>query len=282
MAKCDCENVKKKNVAKKTTTKKAATKTVATKTEQRVGKQGCTVKNVIIINQCCPSKNGTKKAQKKRNPPKRKPRTPSIPPSQPVMEEIEPVQKKRTSRPRREYPSPSPLVIYSANDWPHRSPTQRNPPKRTVKSIPQNENYTRKRISPPKNPIEVVDYEEDEPYNGKVLERRDREPRESRSKATLTVPEWAKRSRKEKPYDLDTEEADKSKRAVTKPNETISEEPTYYIQKRPKELPSGNGQKVLALPSGEKDDLIDVSDCKNLTGKNKRECERRQRKQRKK
>lgn len=278
MAKCQCES--KPKIKKRTSTKKRSKPKVQTVKSNT----GCMVKNVIIINGCCDSK----KTESKRKSVKRKSRPKT------VTERVEVIETPRTVRKKkRSYASPSPLVDYDSSDRPTKESTKRKskagtPKTNTVKrTSKKTESKKIKKESPPL--IEVVDY--DDGYRGKTLERRERKEKvkaiDSPRKSVETVKvieEKPKKSLRESYREYKADRLARRTENVGRREETaiVESVPTYYVEESPKALPSPSRQEtVYALPSGQ-DDLLDVSDCKNLTGKNREECEKRKIAQRKK
>lgn len=294
MVKCECKNKPKVKKKKRT----AAPKKVQPAISKTKTNQGNIVKNIIIVNSCCPS---DKRKSTKRKTVKKKV-TPSRPKTEPIMERIEIIEpaKKTVKRKHRNY-SPSPLVEYDSSDRPRRTPNKKKSGKKP--KIKTNTEKPKKEI-PVKKPkkasktvsvtpfIEVVDY--DDGYRGESIKRREKEPRKAlestrASKQTVEVVHIDKEPKKSF---MDSYKEFKENRLARRSEkvgrreeaEIIESTPIYYVEESPKSLPApskSNKETVLALPSGEEDDLIDISDCNNLSGKNKADCKKRQKIQKK-
>lgn len=287
--KCECESVKRPKTKKRPATKRV----VATSTKTN---KGCMVKNIIVINGCCSSNKGTARKTVKKKPVRK-----AAPKTVPVIEKIEVIEPAKKTKKRRSYSSPSPLVEYDSSDrlrkTTPRKKTASTPKKTKKKTVPKTESPKRiptrtSRKESPSPLIEVVDY--DDGYRGSTLERREKpikaieSPRSS--KQTVEVIHIEKEPRKSlresyKEYKDNRLAKRTEKVGRREESDIIDSTPVYYVEESPKSLPSPSKKEptILALPSGElPDDLIDVSDCSNLSGKNKVECKKRQKSQRKK
>lgn len=289
--KCECMKTPKAK-AKKPAIK--GKKKTAAKTVSKTNK-GCMVKNIIVINNssCCDSKKSARRTVKRKKTTKR-----VIQPKTPIIEEIKAVEiVKAKPRKKRSYPSPSPLVEYSASDY-RESPRNKKPkkvpkktPQRTKKTLGVSEPVrTPKRSSTPVSApplIEVVDYEE--PYRGKRIERREKSepilidsPRSS-SKAVkvINVDKEPRKSLRESYREYKEDRLARRTEKVGRRDETalVESVPTYYVEESPKALPSSSkGKSEVIMIEAPKDSEIALEDCEKYSGFAKERCKKRNRK----
>ena len=297
---CNCEKKTKPRKKKRTTVPKPkVVKPTVSKTKTNTGN---VVKNIVIVNGCCCDKGSTRTRTQSRPAPKK-----TVPKPKPKVEPIkeivviEPVKKK--TKKKRNY-SPSPLVEYDRSDRPRKKSTKKKTPTKVDKpKVPKTNTKKVSKPTPVKKPkktpktvsvtpfIEVVDY--DDGYKGEPIQRREKTPKKVEAPRTskqvvevIQVEEKPRKSFRESYQEFKENRLARRTEKVGRREETnvVESVPTYYVEESPKSLPAPSKsaqETVYALPSGEHDDLIDVSDCKNLSGKNKEECKKRQKIQKK-
>lgn len=270
---CDCE--------KKITTKRKT----ASKPKSRpkaVTNNGCSVKNVIIVNGCCQSEKG-KTARKPRKAPS-KPKT--VPTEQVIIAES--VKKKAK---KRSNASPSPLVDYDSSDRPRKakSTAKRKVAKKTATaSTAKSKTKTTKTVKATSKPrrsakesspapfIEIVNY--DDGYRGSTIQRREKVAKTKKmqtpKESTVTVINVEKEPRKSLRESYRDFKADRLARRTEKPGKRQEEviDVEYYIEEPSRSLPAADGPLLIEAPKE-----IVLEDCDKYFGLKKARCKRNNR-----
>lgn len=281
---CDCE--KKITTKRKTASTPKPRPKAVTKTNN-----GCSVKNVIIVNGCCQSEKG-KTARKPRRKAPSKPKT--VPVEQVVI--ADPVKKK--AKKRRSNASPSPLVDYDSSDRPRKarstakrkvakktttastakSKIKTNKTAKTTKTAKATASKPRRsaRESSPAPFIEVVDY--DDGYRGSTIQRREKVVKTKKlqtpKESTVTVINVEKEPRKSLRESYRDFKADRLARRTEKPGRRQEAviDVDYYIEEPSRSLPAADGPLLIEAPKE-----IVLEDCDKYSGLKKARCKRNNR-----